>query len=329
MRKMIAIALLAAVACVAAGEDKDPIKEKLFAAKVAYDKEMRQLRKQVTEWFDKQEEAARKAGDKKRLDQIKEDRKAYEENSDLPKDAPYILQQKHPLAKKKLETAYAEAIKAYTKAKKDDLATAVEKEWDEVSGKNKAIDLLALVDPKVHSVFGDWQMNKKSLICAANNTTTAQPRLQFPYEPGEEYNIEVTVRRLEGNEGFGIGLVAGGQQLRALVDAYPPIGYKTGLELLDKKYVSSSTNPTTVSGALLKADKENTILCSVRREKIEISVNGKLVTSYQGEFDKFSLPPTCTVPNKKALFLAVRQKTSYQIDRAVVTPVKGKGTILK
>ena len=129
-RSIVMMACLVGAACAAAVDekDKDPVKEKLFAAKVAYDKEMAQFRAQAGDWFDRREEAARKAGDKKLLDQVKEDRKGFDEFGALPKAAPAAIQQKHDRARKALESAYGEAIKAYVKAKKDDEAAAVEKE---------------------------------------------------------------------------------------------------------------------------------------------------------------------------------------------------------
>src|SRR5579883_3561153 len=132
IRCLLAIGLLVTAVGMTAGEDKDPIKEKLFGAKVAYDKEMRQFRKQVEEWFDKREEAARKSGDKKALDQVKEERKHYEDDGELPKSTPATIAQRQSRAKKALESAYTEAIKAYTKAGKDELASAVEKEWESI-----------------------------------------------------------------------------------------------------------------------------------------------------------------------------------------------------
>lgn len=121
---LLVVALVAA--CASAREDKDPIKEKLFTAKVAYDKEMSVFRKTVGEWLDKREDAARKNGDKKALDQVKDDRKAFDEDAVLPKTA-LDLQQKQAAPRKALEAAYAVAIKDYVKAKKDDEAAATEK----------------------------------------------------------------------------------------------------------------------------------------------------------------------------------------------------------
>lgn len=133
IRNVVVIAALTSAVAALGDEkekEKDPVREKLFAAKVAYDKEIRHFRKQVEEWLDKREETARKAGDKKTLDLVKEERKTYEENGDLPKSLPKTLQLIPGRTKKKLESVYTEAIKAYTKAGKDELASAVEKELE-------------------------------------------------------------------------------------------------------------------------------------------------------------------------------------------------------
>src|SRR6266545_2641653 len=127
---MMRVALIVVVlSCAAGADDKDPVKEKLFAAKVAYDAEMSQYRKQAGEWFDRREEVARKAGDKMLVDQIKVERKTFDEDGELPKNVPAAIPQKQQSAKKALEGAYAQAVKEYLRAKKDDEAAAVEAEW--------------------------------------------------------------------------------------------------------------------------------------------------------------------------------------------------------
>jgi hypothetical protein len=132
------VVLSCACATCADEKDKDPVKEKLFAAKVAYDKEMAAFRKAVDDWFDRREEIARKDGNKKLVDQVKVERKAFDDAGELPRGAPVAMQQKHDRARKALEAAYAEAVKAYTRAKKDDLAAATDKELE--SFRNSAKD---------------------------------------------------------------------------------------------------------------------------------------------------------------------------------------------
>lgn len=324
MRRTIAVALLVGVACVAMGEDKDPIKEKLFAAKVAYDKEMRQFRKQVDEWFDKRESTARQSGDKKTLDQLKEDRKAYEEDDELPKSIPTALKQKQDRARKALETAYAEAVKAYTKAKKDDEAAAVEALWKEFAAQTGSINLLDLVNPKTHAVAGEWKKDGKVLVGANGNNRS---RLQLPYEPGEEYDLEVKCKRTVGRESFGVGLVAGGRQVLAMTDAWPDHGFRSALNFVDNK--EGTNNVTTLKGEVLKSDVPLSFTYTVRSDKIEIALNGKVLTTFKGEFTRLSLDDRYVVRNKKALFLYTGPQSTYHIERIRLKPLKGKGTILK
>jgi hypothetical protein len=77
VRCVVMSVVLVGAVCVAFADDTDPVKEKLFAAKVAYDAEMTKFRTLVREWLDEREDAARKDGNKAIVDQIKAERKAF------------------------------------------------------------------------------------------------------------------------------------------------------------------------------------------------------------------------------------------------------------
>ena len=228
-----------------------------------------------------------------------------------------------------MESAYAEAVHTYTKANRDDEAALVLAEWQAFSAKpflpkSAAIDLLALIDPKVHTVWGEWKMNGKTLVSVAGGRP---PRLQIPYEPGEEYDLEVSCKRVEGNNSFNVGLVAGGRQFLAAFDGWPAQGYMSGLDFVDGKDVRN--NPTTLKGRLLDNDKNYILGYSVRNGKIDMSLNGKVMITYKGEFNRLSLGTSYRSPSDKALILFLGPHTSYEIDRITLTPVKGKGTFIK
>jgi hypothetical protein len=107
----------------------DPVKGKLDKAKTAYDEQVDKLRDGLLKTLQDKEEAARKKGDKKLVDQIKGEREAFESSGELPKSVPtanYLRDYKQ--ARSTLELAYTTAVKEYTKAKKDDEAAAVEKD---------------------------------------------------------------------------------------------------------------------------------------------------------------------------------------------------------
>ena len=159
-------------------------------------------------------------------------------------------------------------------------------------------------------------MDGKALVIVSKQGTMA--RLQLPYEPPEEYDLEVRCKRTGGEECFGAGLVAGGNQVLALVDGWPP-QFFSGFELVDDK--GATDNPTTVKGQKLKSNVDLSFTYSVRAEKIETALNGKVVASFRGEFNRLALREGHRVPNKKALFLFTAWEATYQFDRIVVTPV--------
>jgi hypothetical protein len=130
-RALSIIAWTAFLACgFAAAADEDPVRSKLDDAKAAYDSEMEKFEASVDEWLDKREESARKDGNKKLVDQVKAERQAFNEHGELPKDLPTTIRRKATLARLALESAYTTAIKEFTKASRDDDASAAERELE-------------------------------------------------------------------------------------------------------------------------------------------------------------------------------------------------------
>jgi hypothetical protein len=108
--------------------DDDVVRIKLDTAKLKYEQEIIKHRGAVRDWIDKREEVARKDGDKKMLEQVKGERRAFDDKGELSKTAPDELKQNFAKARATLETAYATAIREYIQVKKDYEATVVEKE---------------------------------------------------------------------------------------------------------------------------------------------------------------------------------------------------------
>jgi len=137
--------------CVAAGssvaqDSPTSIKSALEKAKATYDSDMEAFRKLVAEYFDKREETARNAGNKKLVDQVKEEREDFDKNGNLQPSVPMSLKRKAAFAISTMEAAYETATKGYTKAKKDDEASATEKELDRFKRTNaRFVGMLDLV----------------------------------------------------------------------------------------------------------------------------------------------------------------------------------------
>ncbi|MCE9565098.1 MAG: hypothetical protein K8U57_23960 [Planctomycetes bacterium] len=122
------IGMLVIGLCTAQADDVEVVKEKLFQAKKDYDKEIQKFRQSVEAWMDKREEVARAAGDKKTVDQVKNEREAFSRSGDLPSTAPAAIKQQTATARTTLDKAYSAAIKSYLLQKEDALAEAVVKE---------------------------------------------------------------------------------------------------------------------------------------------------------------------------------------------------------
>ena len=111
---------------VVGGADADPIKAKHEAAEKAHDADLKRASQAVLDSFDKREKTARNKGNKKLLDQIKEERAAFAESAECPPVALLEFEQQLSTAHGRMIGAYKSAIRDYTKAKKDDNASAVE-----------------------------------------------------------------------------------------------------------------------------------------------------------------------------------------------------------
>jgi hypothetical protein len=108
---------------------EDPIKDTLDRARAAYKDAVEKCRQTLLEQLDKREEAARKDGIKKVVDQAKAEREAFTERGELPKGAAAAAYRKGlKTAAVAMEAAYQTAIKEYTRAREDGKAQAVERE---------------------------------------------------------------------------------------------------------------------------------------------------------------------------------------------------------
>jgi hypothetical protein len=107
----------------------DPIKDALDKARADYQAETEKLHKRLLESLDKEDDRAHKAGNIDAVEQIKDQRAAFEKDGTLPtvvstKD----YQQEMKKARETLLRAYEAAVGDYTKARMDDQAEAVKNE---------------------------------------------------------------------------------------------------------------------------------------------------------------------------------------------------------
>src|SRR4051794_35592194 len=122
--------VLAALAGAVGGRDDDPVavvRSKLNKAKDEYKAAADKFREAVAAHLDAREDAARKDGNKKLVDQIKDERTAWVMNGTLPPGLPAAARFPASAARAELDKAFAAAAKDFLRLKQDDEADAAEK----------------------------------------------------------------------------------------------------------------------------------------------------------------------------------------------------------
>jgi len=127
MRRTLLVFLCLIVCAGRAAAEDDAVRKKLDDARATYDKEIEALAKAVTDWFDKREASARESGNKKLVEQIKAERETFVEKNSFAKVSPE-LRERRSSTRRRYEAALQSAIREYTRLKRDDDASTIEKE---------------------------------------------------------------------------------------------------------------------------------------------------------------------------------------------------------
>lgn len=184
----------------------------------------------------------------------------------------------------------------------------------------KKVDLLKLIDPAKDAVSGTWKFEGTTLVAS----TVKFGRLAIPYVPPSEYDVKLVVERKDKADSIVMGLIGGGKQFIAVVDAFDH-DPASGIEMIDGK--SFADNATKVPGRLLENNKRATLEYGVRKDKVTVKVNGKTIVDWKADWEALSVHKYWKVPRADALFLGAFT-APYHIHEATLTPVSGEGKAL-
>jgi len=203
------------------------------------------------------------------------------------------------------------------------LAVATIGEGRDTSGipRRPGIDLLKLVDPKQDRVAGEWAFDGRTLVSPA----LPFGRITVPYVPPEEYDLRIVAERAGTGNSLSVGLVGGGRQFLLIIDGMVPEA-KSGLDLVDGR--AFYDNATTHLGQLLGDGRTGSILISVRKKRVQVSVDGRSVVDWKADFARVSLWPSWTMPRADTLFLGA-WTSPQRVHRLELTPVTGQGKPLR
>ena len=184
-----------------------------------------------------------------------------------------------------------------------------------------SIDLLALVDPKLDAVRGDFSREQGGLLTPPG---TDYARIHLPFAPPAEYELMVEGFRRTDGDCLGIGLPDGDRQGMVMLAGLD--GGTCGLEMIDG--FNYMLNNTKVTGLRLELWHAFKVVCSVRRTGIDVSLDGKPIIHWSGDGKRLAVWDRWQVPQKNVPFLG-SQGSSFHITQAVLTPLSGQGAYLR
>lgn len=193
--------------------------------------------------------------------------------------------------------------------------------------KRKSIDLLKLVDPIRDSRVDAWKLVDGAL----ESNLLQSGKIQFPYQPGDNYRIDLVAKRLEKGETLFFTLPVGGRRVYLVMDSYPPKGYLSGVNVIDGRRMNERTNDVHV-GQVLPLRQSVPIRVDVRllgsTLSIKLEVSGKVVTSWRGPLTAASFRQGLGPPNPQALIL-ISSESSFRVSGFQITPMDDEGKIVE
>jgi hypothetical protein len=188
--------------------------------------------------------------------------------------------------------------------------------------KEPDVDLLKLIDPAKDAVEGTWRLTGGKL------QTTGRPfnRIEIPYVPPAEYDLKMVVEKVGMIGSFTLGLAFDDTQWSAVLDAQAEGKNKSGLDLVEGN--PFNLNETTHTAALFAEKRKSTLLVSVRKDRVTVTVDEKKIIDWKADYERLTLYPGWRVPHKNVLFLG-SWTAIFRFDQMELHPVTGKGRALR
>jgi hypothetical protein len=185
------------------------------------------------------------------------------------------------------------------------------------------VDLLALVDASQDAVAGKWSRTKAGL----QSDATPNARLELPYRPPAEYDLEVEFTRTGGNDAVCVVCAAGGRQFMWTMGGAR--NSVVGFQLVDGAPIHDRKNPTVVRAERLMSNgKRYRTLLKVRRGGVSAYVNGRAVAEWKTDYQNAGLHRTFELKNPDTLGLFTYESPTV-FQSVSLVPVSGEGEPLR
>src|SRR5262249_12568660 len=154
-----------------------------------------------------------------------------------------------------------------------------------------------------------WRFEGQTLVTPKESPA----RIQIPYTPPSEYELSMTVRRLDGTGIFNVGLIAANTPFILGLDGEG----RSGLEILDGKMFHA--NETTHPGMILPVGREATVVCTVRNDGVMATCDGKVIVDWKGNYRRLTFNKGWQVPNPNQLWIG-EWSSVFHVSMLVLRP---------
>jgi len=186
---------------------------------------------------------------------------------------------------------------------------------------SRGVNLLPRMEPSQDSVDTPWSIDGARLT----SSEAGVARIQIPYVPPAEYDLVVTAARRKGSSSFNAGLVSAGRRFVLSIDGFSEYDM-TSIDRIDGR--QGDMNETRVKEKQFIDERPHTVVFSVRRSSVSLTVDGRRVVDWRGDPKRLSISPAFAVPDERVLFL-MTGSTSYDVTRLTLIPISGSGQKLR
>lgn len=159
------------------------------------------------------------------------------------------------------------------------------------SGTTDWINLISQVDPPANTVAGNWEVTPEGELHA---DASPSARIMLPFLPPREYDLEVEFTRNDGSQSIALYFLDGDGNATFDIDGWSEnLG---GIQNIDGETIR--TNPTRVDNVVLENGRRYSAEVRVRRHQVQVFLNSKLLTSYEGDGSNLTVLELWTLPEK-------------------------------
>ncbi|MDP1587985.1 MAG: DUF1080 domain-containing protein, partial [Prosthecobacter sp.] len=173
-----------------------------------------------------------------------------------------------------------------------------------------AIDLLARVDVMRDAIEGDWKLVNGELTGSGRTA-----RLAFDFQAPEEYDFRIRFTRMSGVNAVAQHLARGDRDVFWLMGGFNNSAW--GFEQVGG--ARGNANATTVKSGLDNGRRYESVV-KVRRDHVQVEVDGIQVADYKTDGSDWSTDPRWTFPDPKKLGVGCQEDTVFHSVEVISMP---------